>query len=913
MGSDVDALLPERAYKAGMGTSSGPELDAWLSAGGLVVTASDRAARAVLSAYHRARQNEALSAWAAPQVVSWQTFVRGAWEKRTSDARLVLNPLQERSIWLRNIEASSQPAALLVEPRRRLAELAMRAHALICAYSPQYLEPRTRAGWDQDAGAWCEWLVAFDAACTQIGAISPDRIPIELASLLDAGETRPPLLLAGFDRLTLAHRMVLDVWGEWRQVSAGPFAESVAFYRAADLGSELAACAAWCKQVLSTAPERRVLVVSQSVTERRGEIERAFLRQNEHGAGLRFEFSLGVPLGSLPVARSAEMLLRWLDGSLEEQELDWLFASGHTAASERETADLQAAMRIIRRRKRQRALWKLRTFLVEASSLSRSWANRMLLAQERLQIEAQRERTPLEWAELASHLLEAAGWPGAQPQSSAEFQAARRWNQVLETCGSLGFDGRRMRWNDFFAEVRAEMAGTLFAPESQDASVVIAGPAESAGLEADSIWFLGADENSWPATGEAHPLLPTGVQREAHMPHASPALDWELSQIVTQRLLASAPEMRFSYAAQVEGSDARASRLVTQFAGAPQPMSAELSAAPAPAPIALAYEDTSRVPLEMPGDVHQNENTATTSVSGGAGVITSQSQCPFKAFATARLKAETWEPAELSLTPAERGELIHAVLHAVWAGPPRGVRSLDELRAVADPPAFVAEHARNAINSGIPARVRDEMPARHLALEEQRLAGLVSTWLQYELTRANFCVEQTEVEKHVGVAGLPLRLRLDRLDRLNDDSFLVIDYKTGDVSEHAWDLPRAEDLQLPLYAGFGLEQGQEAGGLVFAKVRAGDMCFAGRMGDATATLLSTLGPRSALVKNPFEAEQLIAWREEIERLARDFLAGRADVDPRDPPKTCERCGLYTLCRIQERGIAFDEAGEDADD
>ncbi len=52
-------------------------------------------------------------------------------------------------------------------------------------------------------------------------------------------------------------------------------------------------------------------------------------------------------------------------------------------------------------------------------------------------------------------------------------------------------------------------------------------------------------------------------------------------------------------------------------------------------------------------------------------------------------------------------------------------------------------------------------------------------------------------------------------------------------------------------------------------------------------------------------------------MALDFLAGRADVDPRDYPKTCERCGLQALCRIQENQPQSDaEAGnedEEADD
>ena len=86
-----------------------------------------------------------------------------------------------------------------------------------------------------------------------------------------------------------------------------------------------------------------------------------------------------------------------------------------------------------------------------------------------------------------------AGWPGERSLTSAEFQAHRRWQQAVDDCASLGFDGRRMGWNDFLAALDRAVKETLFAPESQDAPILIAGPAESAGLTADAIWFLGRE------------------------------------------------------------------------------------------------------------------------------------------------------------------------------------------------------------------------------------------------------------------------------------------------------------------------------------------------------------------------------------------------------------------------------------
>jgi hypothetical protein len=105
---------------------------------------------------------------------------------------------------------------------------------------------------------------------------------------------------------------------------------------------------------------------------------------------------------------------------------------------------------------------------------------------------------------------------------------------------------------------------------------------------------------------------------------------------------------------------------------------------------------------------------------------------------------------------------------------------------------------------------------------------------------------------------------------------------------------------LPLYAGFALPTGQELGGLVFAKIRPGERNFAGRVADAQTTIDPGLNGTSSLVKDPLTPAQLSAWKEKIEQLARDFIAGRADVDPREYPDTCDRCGLYTLCRVRER-------------
>ena len=896
-------VAPEFRPAAAQAAKRGEEIDRWLLGGGRVVTASERAARALVSAFHRARQAEGLTAWPVPNVQDWKSFARSAWEVRAAqqgDGRLLLNPAQEEALWVEIAARDRSLATLLEGPRHRLASLAMEAHQLLCSYAPGFLAKTGRSAWQQDAAAFSAWLTAFDETCSAGNLLSASRLPLELIAMLEADSSqRPALLLAGFDRILPLQRRLFDAWGSWQEAEPASAATEVHFHAAPDAQSELAACALWARRRLVSNPESRLLIVAQEASACRGEIERAFLRLGDPGAAPLFEFSLGIPLIEVAPVHAAQLVLRWLSAPLREDELDWLLSTG-LGASPEETAALEATMRALRQRGLERTQWGLDALLGQrlgSAPLPTAWVQRILQARRQLQAVVHSHQTPIEWAELVPELLSAAGFGQTRPLSSAEYQAIHRWEEALETCGSLGFDGRRMSWPEFLSQLERTLNETLFAPESHDAPIQIAGPAESAGLGADAVWFLGVNEDAWPAKGPLHPLLPVDVQREAEMPHATPQHDWDLAQAITARLLASAPEVHFSFGRQTAEVETRPSRLVVQVTGEPEPLPDEFSAPATSSLKTETFEDLSRIPF------------AAGNAEGGSSVLTSQSQCPFKAFATARLGARGWNPAESGLTPAQRGQLLHAVLHSVWAGPPNGIRTSDELQKLTDRKTFVAHHVETVLREEMPRAAREQMPHRYLELEEQRLIRLVGEWLEFEAARLPFTVAGTEVDRTIDRAGLILKLRLDRIDQLNDGSMLVVDYKSGNVAPSSWDPPRPEDVQLPLYAGFALDDEELLGGLVFAKVRPGELAFAGRVGDAAATLFPGLPKNNALMRTPLTAEMLLDWRDSIKQLTKDFLAGKAEVDPREYPKTCERCDLQSLCRIQEHQVDFKDESE----
>jgi ATP-dependent helicase/nuclease subunit B len=882
-----------------MGTQSWNEIDAWLRDGGLVVASSDRAARALQAEFHRRRRTEGLSAWPTPNIIDWKTFTRRAWEDRNSDGRLLFNAVQELSVWCEIIHSEHHLPTALSASVRRLATMAVEACDLLSSYAPRFLRASSRTGWDRDAGEFSNWLADFDQRCAKDAFISMSHLPLELIPLLRADSTaRPPLRLAGFDRLLPVQQQLFDTWGQWQQFQMQGQQAQTHFYSTRDSQTELDSCACWCHAQLEANPNARILVITQDASQRRGEIERAFLRFFEPEASLPFEFSLGIPLNTVPLVRSALLLIRWLGNSLNENEIDWLFSS-NLAASPAESSVLQSCMRTLRRYDQQRLQWPLQGFLNQsriAQALPVPWKRHMITAQRTL-MESGELLNPIEWADKVPHLLDTIGWPGTESKTSVEFQTLRRWQQALDTAGSLGFDGRRIPWQDFLSELEHAINDILFAPQSSDAPIQIAGPSESAGLTADAIWFLGANEESWPAVASMHPFLPAYVQRESGMPHSSHQLDWQFASAITSRLLASAPEVHFSFAAQKDDAETRPSRLISQLATAAEPLPSHLAPPPHDEPIAVFFNDATSVRFSL------------NHLRGGASVLSSQSQCPFKAFATARLDAREWDAAEAGLSAKQRGQLLHAVLHSMWSGRRPGIKSRDDLFAIKDLAAFVGTHVKAGMQSALPAGISAQMPPMYLELEEIRLARLLSEWIEFEKSRAPFTVEQTEVQRTVTIAGLSMNLRLDRVDRLVDGSPLVVDYKTGSVDPRSWDLPRPDDLQLPLYKVFGLEPlqpslfdsygGPARGGLVFAKVRAGETCLAGRVANPKDTINSDLPGNSALVKRKLTGLEESQWKEYIRQMADDFIHGRAEVNPRDFPKTCERCGLQSICRIQE--------------
>ena len=88
-------------------------------------------------------------------------------------------------------------------------------------------------------------------------------------------------------------------------------------------------------------------------------------------------------------------------------------------------------------------------------------------------------------------------------------------------------------------------------------------------------------------------------------------------------------------------------------------------------------------------------------------------------------------------------------------------------------------------------------------MKEARLKQVLLSWIDFERTRTlQFTVEHREYDIEWEHNGLQLKVKADRIDRLESGDAFIIDYKSSPVSSMApWVSPKSIRLpQLPAYA-----------------------------------------------------------------------------------------------------------------
>jgi probable DNA repair protein len=657
-----------------------------------------------------------------------------------------------------------------------------------------------------------------------------------------------------------------------------------------DLRAQIDGAARWARARMEADAGLSLGVFIPNLAEFRSQIERTFDRVFYPGSGLRyvagnamraedvsiFHINRAQSLYEHPIVANALLLLELARPRIESSAATAILRSPfiHGVSRERGMRAL-ADLRVRRLREMDLSLRDIESATRSCPLLTETWRRvREVLRSKPHQGDASA------WSKFFGDLVQATGWPGDAELTAAEQQLVEAWKDSLSALAALGLVSPMLAFDAALARLRQILGaggiqrGDWFSP------IQILDAADARGLEFDYSYVIGLSEETWPPALRISPIIPVELQRAFGVPNSTPAsLHGERTRL-TEELFSSSREVVGGFSERLSPLAARHCVILSEQAfpewSGKTPLESFI-------PATLDEIDDSQAP---PFDL-------TRDAMGGTGIIKSQSQCGFRAFAEFRLGAQSPEDSCFGFDARDRGGFLHKALQFVWAE----LEDSDTLKKY--PEAALQELIRTCVEKAVSASPDSAFHGQTALVERERLESLLWEWLNQveKLRKQSFTVEQIENELLYDLAGLPLRLRVDRIDRLSNGGLLLIDYKSGKVTKNKLDCPRPSEPQLLVYAS---AKSPKVEGMLFGAVRARESRIVGKTRDRQFAGGSTSVLGDKWDDFVLEAEQT------VRRLAAEFIAGNALVDPLKD--ACNFCGSAALCRIREtRSEAEEEA------
>lgn len=869
-----------------------------------ILTGNQRLTRVLRHRYDQSMIEAGSEVWSGADILPWHAWLQRLWQEamvvnNIASDLFLLDAFQERQVWQQILQTMGQSLPWQTD------ELTV-THIMVAAQDLRAwkisLDAATFAH-NEDSRFFWKVLMAFERSCEKNGWVTAARLPDLLLSALQAGEMALPgeLALIGFDELTpqqvglLQGLAQMGCVPEWLQFL--PEQGHIGKLACIDSRDELQLAAQWIRQRLEENPDAQIGLVVPELSAQRALVCRmlddmlcpAALQPGDHELPRLYNLSLGLPLIQYPLIHAAFELLALHVSVAVITHVSHLLRSPFLAGWEEESSARALLDAHLRETGEGNVL--LQSVMDDGSRAEQPYYCPVFVRCLRQLLELTRMRPevakPGEWGRQFSQWLTAVGWPGDRSLTSTEFQVMQTWQALLQQFVSLDWVAQSMTLSSALSRLKEMAASTVFQPESTTASIQVLGLLETNGLQFDYLWVMGLHDGVLPAPPQPNPFIPLPLQRQMELPRSTAERELRVAKRMLQRLMRSAPEIVVSYPQRHQDELLIPSPLIAAF---PSLNKEALPVINYPAWQQIIYQH-SRLEWLTNDPAPPLEEY---SIPGGSRAFKLQAACPFLAFAELRLMARPLGSVQLGLSMPMRGNLLHRLMEKIWS-------SLESHERLITMPAEILEEL---IATKVNETLEEMLPryqqslGRHLQmLEFSRLSSLAGAWLDFEKQRAPFQVTAREQSAELVLSGRQVRVRIDRIDTLEHGGKLLIDYKTGSCKVDGWFGERPDEPQLPLYS---LLFRQELAGLAFAQIKHGEIALKGVSDDEDYAL--GIDPFTKWSQTHAVADWravITNWQQTLEKLAADFIAGRAEVDPKQYPQTCVYCALRPLCRIDE--------------
>lgn len=872
------------------------KLSQLISEAAVIITPTQRLSRHIRYQFATDQLAQGKQVWQTPDCLPWSAWCKRSFEFlsfRTKHNAILLNSLQQQWLWQNIIRQSNYKDQLL--QITATAKQAAQAYQLAKEWSVPIFPENVYLS--EDAYAFKTWVEVYEKQKKQNNWLDDASLAEyistnskELKSILNK------VIFYDFDQLTAQQvklkQALIKAGINVEEVNASNQNKSVSVSSQKNNQAEIIAAACWAKKQLEENQDASIGIIAPNLSAIRDKVEHGFasvlMPQKYISPEVQqkpYSVSLGKALSSYSLIHAALNLLSLGKRKVSINTLGALLHSPFIAGVEEaaKRAKFDAALRRIGEQQ-----LSLKTLYWVSEKKCKEYEQpeqfiQLVKTFEILFLSHSKSQTLRQWTTTFSEWLSGFGWPGERSLNSDEHQLMAAWQTALTQLASLDGISKPVNFSTALFQLNRILTETRFQPETPETPIQISGITGAAGMQFDCLWIMGMQDDQWPATMPVNAFIPINLQRQFNIPIASAELQLNLAKGITDKLIHSAKEVVLSYASQEGDRLCRPSPLMSHI-------NDEYKADE-------QFEDYKKLIFESSQiesfvDITAPEIPAGQTANGGSSLFKDQSACPFKAFSRHRLHAETLQQADIGLSAAERGNLVHRAMQYLW----QRLKSLDNLNYKTESELDKLIHS--VVLEAIKLQVSQQPETfadRFTELEQKRLEQLLKQWLLIEKDRSEFSVIETEEWKTILFEDIELHLRVDRVDELADGRCVIIDYKTGTVSKNDWETENPNDPQLPLYA---VTNEQQVAAIVFASLKRGKLGFVGQA--ESEDILPAVKQDTGMEWQ----EKLEYWREVLIKLANDFRNGIATVEP--TATACRYCELHSLCRIHERIESIDD-------
>ncbi len=863
-----------------------------------VITSNQRLATHISHMHTQMHQKNGLSTcWLTPRIISLQHWLVECWQELhlcgVTQANKLLNATQKKALfyYFSNCLHTDYPLLDVSETSQRAQE--------VWDIIQKWQIPLEVLMEDQgDIQNLCYMVIqSYHNHCEQNSYLDDSQLIGWLSKqALQYLEHPRQLILLGFDDIPTQLKALFDVFStycEIRQIDKSlpsPSLHQGQLIASCDAVHDIEQLAEWAKCLYDDNPLQSIgCVVPQlsqhyrSVQQIFGQVFHRYIGPFQASRDTPYNISYGRALGDYPLIAYALQSLSLHQGKHHFETLShWLRSPFLIGADQEYLARCDLDIRL---RKQGDVNLSLSTVAAHIKKMNCPHLQRALQTYQALLDKQPTRGKPSEFASYFQSLLHTLGWPGSRNLTSAEYQLYQKWQQLLLEFTNLDHFIPILNKQQASSCLKYLAMQTLFQPQNQSKAIQVLGVLEAAALPFDLLRICHLDDKSWPIVPSNRSLIPTWIQQTYHLPHSSPQRTLAFYKRLTQRFKVNAPQVIFTYPMYHEEQLLQPSPLLGLTANQEQKRGDSL----------FKLNSNLRNMFEVIHDEKGPEILEEDRV-GGSYALQQQANCPFQAFAHFRLSASALPEINYFITPVQRGQLVHATLQQLWEriGSHRNLCEAHQSGLLTEWIESSVAFSLVQFKKCYPRKcstIIDQITRQHLIMQIKR-------WCELEIKRMPFTLVATEKKRCYSIAGLSIKLCIDRVDRLEDGSLVIIDYKTSAYfSLKSWFGDPLEQPQLPLYA-LSYATGKSISAISIAELTSNTMQFKGLQ-----RYQGILPGNKSLEQLKYTYNSMVSWgdllhqwQEKIQQLAIAFRQGYAAVAPLCG-QSCQYCDLALLCRI----------------